>query len=120
MCQVSEAIFSGKRIKRSWRNSVPLVTTHIFSGINWSSERYVKPRLFLILVQLTPPTQIQAVLGGKIRLIASGSAPISRDVIDFLNIAFGCYVCEGLGFSFADCHRSHCFLLCRVGYLTPE
>ncbi|KAJ7349209.1 long-chain-fatty-acid-CoA ligase [Mycena albidolilacea] len=41
--------------------------------------------------------KIRAVLGGKILLMSSGSAPISRDVADFLNIAFSCYVSEGYG-----------------------
>lgn len=40
--------------------------------------------------------QIQAVLGGQVMLVTSGSAPISRDVIDFLKIAFACEVAEGL------------------------
>ncbi|KAF7353625.1 Long chain acyl-CoA synthetase 7, peroxisomal [Mycena venus] len=35
--------------------------------------------------------KISAVLGGRVLLMSSGSAPISRDVADFLNIAFGCY-----------------------------
>ncbi|KAJ7184259.1 hypothetical protein C8R46DRAFT_983261 [Mycena filopes] len=41
--------------------------------------------------------KLRAVLGGNIQLISSGSAPISGDVIDFLNIAFSCYVAEGAG-----------------------
>ncbi|GLB35097.1 putative AMP-binding enzyme [Lyophyllum shimeji] len=39
--------------------------------------------------------KIQAVLGGQIQLITSGSAPISPDVMDFLKIAFACDVTEG-------------------------
>ncbi|KAJ7632188.1 hypothetical protein FB45DRAFT_1057323 [Roridomyces roridus] len=41
--------------------------------------------------------KIRAVLGGNLLLISSGSAPISRDVIEFLNVAFSCYVSEGYG-----------------------
>ncbi|KAF8184890.1 hypothetical protein K438DRAFT_1837051 [Mycena galopus ATCC 62051] len=41
--------------------------------------------------------KIRAVLGGNILLMTSGSAPISRDVADFLNVAFACYVSEGYG-----------------------
>jgi len=41
--------------------------------------------------------KIQAVLGGQIRLISSGSAPVSPDVMDFLKIAFACDVAEGFG-----------------------
>ncbi|KAJ7043194.1 hypothetical protein C8F04DRAFT_1251350 [Mycena alexandri] len=39
--------------------------------------------------------KLRAVLGGNVQLISSGSAPISPDVIDFLNVAFSCYVTEG-------------------------
>ncbi|KAJ6488597.1 hypothetical protein C8R47DRAFT_1126207 [Mycena vitilis] len=41
--------------------------------------------------------KLRAVLGGNVILMSSGSAPISRDVVDFLNIAFGCYISEGYG-----------------------
>ncbi|KAH9484154.1 Long chain acyl-CoA synthetase 6, peroxisomal [Psilocybe cubensis] len=41
--------------------------------------------------------KIQAVLGGRIKLVTSGSAPISSDVMDFLKIAFACEVAEGSG-----------------------
>lgn len=36
-------------------------------------------------------------LGGKIRLILSGSAPLSPEVLQFLRIAFSCHVIEGYG-----------------------
>ena len=39
--------------------------------------------------------KIQAVLGGNILLLTSGSAPISPEVMDFLRIAFACEVVEG-------------------------
>ncbi|EIM90194.1 acetyl-CoA synthetase-like protein [Stereum hirsutum FP-91666 SS1] len=39
--------------------------------------------------------KIQAVLGGRIKLLTSGSAPISPEVMDFLKIAFACDVLEG-------------------------
>ncbi|KAJ7273208.1 long-chain-fatty-acid-CoA ligase [Mycena rebaudengoi] len=41
--------------------------------------------------------KLRAVLGGRLLLMSSGSAPISRDVIEFLNVAFSCYVTEGYG-----------------------
>ncbi|KAG5645915.1 hypothetical protein DXG03_005062 [Asterophora parasitica] len=41
--------------------------------------------------------KIQAVLGGQIALMSSGSAPISAEVMDFLKIAFACEVTEGYG-----------------------
>ncbi|KAG6874279.1 hypothetical protein C0995_001504 [Termitomyces sp. Mi166 len=42
--------------------------------------------------------KIQAVLGGQIKLVTSGSAPISPDVMDFLKIAFACEVYEVIAF----------------------
>ncbi|TEB35960.1 long-chain-fatty-acid-CoA ligase [Coprinellus micaceus] len=41
--------------------------------------------------------KIQAVLGGQVSLVVSGSAPITSDVMDFLKIAFACEVVEGYG-----------------------
>ncbi|KDR81465.1 hypothetical protein GALMADRAFT_239413 [Galerina marginata CBS 339.88] len=41
--------------------------------------------------------KIQAVLGGSVQLVTSGSAPISPDVMDFLKVAFACEVAEGYG-----------------------
>ncbi|XP_046369952.1 long-chain-fatty-acid--CoA ligase 5-like [Haliotis rufescens] len=41
--------------------------------------------------------KIQKTLGGKIRLIISGSAPLSPPVLDFLRASMGCMVLEGYG-----------------------
>ncbi|KAJ7261335.1 hypothetical protein B0H12DRAFT_1106331 [Mycena haematopus] len=41
--------------------------------------------------------KLRAALGGNVLLMSSGSAPISRDVSDFLNVAFSCYFSEGYG-----------------------
>ncbi|KAI9353866.1 hypothetical protein BDR26DRAFT_907251 [Obelidium mucronatum] len=41
--------------------------------------------------------KVQAVLGGRVRLVTSGSAPITSDVLNFLRIAFSCPVIEGYG-----------------------
>ncbi|KAF8321178.1 long-chain-fatty-acid-CoA ligase [Clavulina sp. PMI_390] len=41
--------------------------------------------------------KIKMLLGGNIRTITSGSAPLSADVIDFLKIAFNGDICEGYG-----------------------
>jgi long-chain acyl-CoA synthetase len=43
---------------------------------------------------------VQAVLGGKLMLVTSGSAPISPDVMDFLNVALACDVLEGMFLTF--------------------
>jgi long-chain acyl-CoA synthetase len=39
--------------------------------------------------------QIQTVLGGNVKLVVSGSAAISSEVIDFLKIALSCDIVEG-------------------------
>jgi len=41
--------------------------------------------------------KLQAVLGGRIQMVACGSAPVSPQVIDFLKVAFVCEVTEGYG-----------------------
>lgn len=42
-------------------------------------------------------SQIRQLLGGELKLIASGSAPLNPQVFKFLRIAFGCTVIEGYG-----------------------
>jgi long-chain acyl-CoA synthetase len=39
----------------------------------------------------------KAVLGGKVRMILTGSAPVSSEVVNFLKIAFCCPILEGYG-----------------------
>ena len=36
-------------------------------------------------------------LGGSVRVMITGSAPISGDVLEFLKICFCCDICEGYG-----------------------
>ena len=38
--------------------------------------------------------KVQNMLGGRVRFIISGSAPISVRVLDFLRAAFGCTVSQ--------------------------
>ncbi|KAK7023957.1 peroxisomal long chain acyl-CoA synthetase 7 [Favolaschia claudopus] len=40
--------------------------------------------------------KIRAVLGGNIMMMSSGAAPLSADVVNFLNVAFSCYFAEGV------------------------
>lgn len=42
-------------------------------------------------------SKVRARLGGQVRVILTGSAPIGADVMDFLRIAFSCHVFEGYG-----------------------
>ncbi|KAJ1507134.1 Long chain acyl-CoA synthetase 7 peroxisomal [Coelomomyces lativittatus] len=42
-------------------------------------------------------SNVRAKLGGRIRFLFSGSAPISKEVMDFLRICFSCEVYEGYG-----------------------
>lgn len=42
-------------------------------------------------------TADRLVFAGRVRLMGSGSAPLSKDVMDFLRICFGCTVIEGYG-----------------------
>jgi long-chain acyl-CoA synthetase len=45
--------------------------------------------------------KIRQVLGGKVRLVTSGGAPASRDMLKFLRAAIACDVLEGTFLTFA-------------------
>ncbi|THH20373.1 hypothetical protein EW146_g977 [Bondarzewia mesenterica] len=60
--------------------------------------------------------KIQAVLGGRVELISCGSAPISREVMDFLKIAFGGTVME----AFYRCRKHRNSETARFSYGMTE
>lgn len=41
--------------------------------------------------------KMKYILGGKVRMMITGSAPISSDVLDFLKVCFSCPIVEGYG-----------------------
>lgn len=41
--------------------------------------------------------KIKAMLGGRVRFMATGSAPIAGDVLDFLKVCFSCNILEAYG-----------------------
>jgi long-chain acyl-CoA synthetase len=41
--------------------------------------------------------KIRNILGGKVRLMISGSAPISGEILNFLKVCFSCPIIEAYG-----------------------
>ena len=41
--------------------------------------------------------KMKTLLGGEVRIMVTGSAPIAGEVLDFLKICFSAPICEGYG-----------------------
>ena len=41
--------------------------------------------------------KVRAILGGEVRTILSGGAPLSADTQEFMNVCFSCPVMQGYG-----------------------
>jgi long-chain acyl-CoA synthetase len=54
--------------------------------------------------------KIKAILGGRVRNMISGSAPIDEKVLTFLRVAFGCYIWEGYGLTETVCFGALTFI----------
>ena len=72
------------------------------SLVNWGVEK--KLNLLQTKAQTTHAVydrlvfnKFKDVLGGRVRVMITGSAPISKEVLEFLKIAFCCQILEGYG-----------------------
>jgi long-chain acyl-CoA synthetase len=98
--------------------SVPRLLNRIYTAILQKavhSGSFIKSRLFLLALEkkkqyiekynrLDHPiwdrlvfNKVKEALGGRVRIIISGSAPISGEVLSFLRACFSCQVSEGWG-----------------------
>lgn len=55
-------------------------------------------------------SEIRSVVGGRIRMIATGSAPLSPETQDFIRAALGCYLIQGYGLT-ETCAAATCMEL---------
>lgn len=54
--------------------------------------------------------KMKNLLGGRVRIMVTGSAPISGDVLDFLKICFSSPICEGYGMTETCAGSVLCYL----------
>lgn len=76
-------------LKPTFFPSVPRIYNKIYAMIKAKLGPNVTP----------PEGAFNQILGGRVRVMASGSAPISKEVLDLLRVAFGCPMLEGYGLS---------------------
>jgi long-chain acyl-CoA synthetase len=97
--------------------SVPRLFNRIFDKINsrlaelsgvrsYIANRAVSSKLYYLNTQGTLQygfydravcSKFKAILGGEVRFMVTGSAPISVDVLNFLKVSFCCPILEGYG-----------------------
>ncbi|KAI3805231.1 hypothetical protein L1987_27417 [Smallanthus sonchifolius] len=102
--------------------SVPRLYNRIYAGIvnAVNTSGVLKQRLFnaaynskkqaLFSGRKPPPiwdrlvfNKIKAKMGGRVRFLGSGASPLSPDIMDFLEVCFGCPVIEGYGMTETAC-----------------
>jgi len=49
-------------------------------------------------------SKVAKVLGGKVKMLGTGSAPMDKEVIDFLKVCFSCPMGEGYGLTETAAH----------------
>lgn len=68
------------------------------AGIDWYQWDLPPHARFVALLAVSLlHSKIQQKLGGRVRIIFSGSAPLSAEVAFFLRVCFGCSLVEGYG-----------------------
>lgn len=89
----SEGIFSRSMFQLAYQAKADGLMEGTIFILSWShSKGYVTHSVWDKLVF----PDIRSKLGGRVRMILTGSAPISPLVMDFLRICFACPVIEGL------------------------
>ncbi len=58
--------------------------------------------------------KIKNILGGQVRMMVTGSAPINKDVLNFLKVCFCCPILEGYGQTETSAAATMCYNNDRV------
>lgn len=85
-------------IQKKFKATSGLLASFIKQGVD-AKMYYLKngEGLFHTFYDVLIFNKIKAMLGGRVRFMATGSAPIAGDVLDFLKICFSCDICEAYG-----------------------